>query len=74
MAKVAEEVPETNTYQCHIQNHIRGFHVQYSGTLAPLQYFSTSYDTGKNHVYYKGGSKPQYTIMMSLQRSGSCVD
>ena len=26
-----------------------------------------------DHVYYKGGSKPQYTIMMSLQKSGSCV-
>ena len=46
----------------------------FTGTLAPLQYLSTSYDTGKNHVYYKGGSKPQYTIMMSLQRSGRYVD
>ena len=27
----------------------------------------------QNHVYYKGGSKPQYTIMMSFERSGSCV-
>ena len=35
--KVAEEVPETNTYQCHIQNHIWGCHVQYYGTLDPLQ-------------------------------------
>ena len=26
-----------------------------------------------DHVYYKGGSKPQYTIMMILQRSRSCV-
>ena len=25
------------------------------------------------HVYYKGGSKPQYTIMMRLQRSGNYV-
>ena len=39
MSKVAEEIPETYTYECHIQNHIRGFHVQYNGTLAPLQYF-----------------------------------
>ena len=46
MSKVAEEVPETNTYQCHIQNHIRGCHVQYNGTLAPLQYLITSYDMG----------------------------
>ena len=28
----------------------------------------------QDHVYYKGGSKPQYTIMMSIQRSGSCVN
>ena len=27
----------------------------------------------QDHVYYKGGSKPQYTIMMSLQKYGSCV-
>ena len=27
----------------------------------------------QDHVYYKGGSKPQYTIMMSLQKSGICV-
>ena len=27
----------------------------------------------QDHVYYKGGLKPQYTIMMSLQRSRSCV-
>ena len=27
----------------------------------------------QDHVYYKGGSKPQYTIMMSLQRSESFV-
>ena len=25
-----------------------------------------------DHVYYKGGSNPQYT-MMSLQKTGSCV-
>ena len=46
MTKVAEEVPETYTYQNHIQNHIRGCHVQYNGTLAPLQYLITSYNTG----------------------------
>ena len=46
MFKATEEVPETNTYQCHIQNHIWGCHVQYTGTLAPLQYLKTSYDTG----------------------------
>ena len=46
MSKAAEEVPETNTYQSHIQNHIRGFHVQYNGRLSPLQYLITSYDTG----------------------------
>ena len=27
----------------------------------------------QDHVYYKGGSKPQHTIMTSLQRSGNCV-
>ena len=27
----------------------------------------------QDRVYYKGGSKPQYTIMMSLQKSESCV-
>ena len=58
----------------HIQSYIGGFYVQVTGTLAPLQYLSTSYDTGINQVYYKGGSEPQYTIMMSLQRSGSYVD
>ena len=26
----------------------------------------------QDHIYYKGGSRPQYT-MMSLQKSGSCV-
>ena len=46
MSKAAEEVPETNTYQCHIQNHIWGCHVQYTGKLSPLQYLITSYDTG----------------------------
>ena len=46
MSKVVEEVPKANTYQFHIQNHIRGCHVQYTRTLAPLQYFITSYDTG----------------------------
>ena len=46
MSKEVEEVPETNTYQSHIQNHIRGFHVQYNGTWTPLQYLITSYDTG----------------------------
>ena len=32
--------------KCHIQNHIWGCHVQYTGTLAPLKYLITSYDTG----------------------------
>ena len=41
MSKAAEEVPEKNTYQCHIQNHIWGCHVQYTGTLAPTQFFIT---------------------------------
>ena len=27
----------------------------------------------QDHVNYKGGSKPQYTIIMSLQRYGSRV-
>ena len=27
----------------------------------------------QDHVYYKGGSKPQYIIMMNLERSRSCV-
>ena len=45
VSKVVEEVLETNTYQCHIQNHIWGFHVQYTGTVDPLQYLITSYDT-----------------------------
>ena len=31
--------------KCHIQNHIWGCHVQYNGTLDPLQYFITSCDT-----------------------------
>ena len=44
--KAAKEVPETNTYQCHMQNHIWGYHVQYNGTLSPLQYLITSYDMG----------------------------
>ena len=46
ISKAAKEVPETHTYQCHIQNHIWGFHVQYIGTLAPSQYLIASYDTG----------------------------
>ena len=46
MSMEAKEVPETNTYQCHIQNHILGCHVQYIGTLPPLQYLITSYDMG----------------------------
>ena len=41
-----KEIPKTNTYQCHIQNHIQGCHVQNNGTLAPLQYLITSYDMG----------------------------
>ena len=45
-SKAAEEVLETNTYQCHIQNIIWGCQIQYTGTLAPLQYLSTLYDTG----------------------------
>ena len=51
MSKAAKEVPKTNTYQCHIQNHIQGFHVQYNGTLAPLQYLITPYDTGNKTMY-----------------------
>ena len=27
----------------------------------------------QDHAYYKGGSNPQYTIMMSIQRSVNCV-
>ena len=27
----------------------------------------------QDYIYYKVGSKPQYTIMMSLQRFGKCV-
>ena len=46
MSKAVEKVPKTNTYQCHIQNHILGCHVQYNGRLSPLQYLITSYDTG----------------------------
>ena len=51
MSKEAKEVPETNTYQCHIQNHIRGCHVQYNGTLDPLQYLITSYDMGNKTTH-----------------------
>ena len=51
VTKAAEEVPETYTYQCHIKNHIQGFHVQYNGTLAPLQYLITSYDMGNKTTY-----------------------
>ena len=47
----SREIPETNTYQSHIQNHIWGFHVQYSGTLAPLQYLIASYDMGNKTVH-----------------------
>ena len=64
MSKATEEVPKTNTYQCHIKNQIWGCHVQYTQTLAHLQYLITSYDTGTRPCI--GGSKPQYT-MMSLQ-------
>ena len=46
MSKEIEELPKTYTYQCHIQNDIWGCHVQSTGTLAPLQYLITSYDTG----------------------------
>ena len=46
MSKAAEEVPETNTYQFHIQNHIWGCHVKYNETLSPLKYLITSYDMG----------------------------
>ena len=46
VSKAVEEIPKTNTYKNHIKNHIRGCHVQYNGTLAPLQYLITSYDTG----------------------------
>ena len=50
-SKVSNEVPETNTYQFHIQNHIWGCHVQYTRTLAPLQYLSTSYDmSARPHI------------------------
>ena len=51
MSKETKEVPETHTYQHHIQNHMQGFHVQYNGTLAPLQYLITSYDTGNITMY-----------------------
>ena len=51
MNKALEEVPEKYTYQSHIQNHMRGCHVQYNGTLAPLQYFITSYDMGNKATY-----------------------
>ena len=53
MSKAAEEVSKTNTYQYHIQNRIRGCHVQYTETLAPLQYLITSYDMGNKTMYIK---------------------
>ena len=51
MYKAVEEVHETITYQCYIQNHIQGCHVQYNGTLTPLQYLITSYNTGNNTTH-----------------------
>ena len=51
VTKAVEEVPKTYTYQSYIQNHISGCHVQYSGTLAPLQYLISSYDTGNKNTY-----------------------
>ena len=51
VTKAAEEVPETDTYQSYIQNHILGCHAQYSGTLSPFQYSITSYDTGNKTMY-----------------------
>ena len=46
-----QEIPETYTYQYHIQNHIQGFHVQYNEKISPLQYLITSYDTGNKTTY-----------------------
>ena len=57
--------------KCNIQNHIWGCHVQYTGTLDPSQYLSTSYDTGTRPRTLQRWIEPQYTIMVSLQRSGS---
>ena len=51
MSKAAEEAPEKYTYQHHTQNHIRGCHAQYNGTLDPLQYLITSYDMGNKTMY-----------------------
>ena len=72
MSKEAEEVPETNAYQCHIQNHIRACHVQYNGILAPLQYLITSYYTGtRPHILQRWIEATIYNDKYS--KSGSCV-
>ena len=72
MSKVAEEVLETNTYQCHIQNHIWGCYLQYNGTLAPLEYLITSYDMGtRPRILQMWIEATIYNDESS--KSGSCV-
>ena len=72
VSKATEEVPETNKYQCHIQNHIWGCHVQYTGTLALLQYLITSYDVGtRTRILKRWIEATIYNDESS--KSGSCV-
>ena len=72
MSKVPEEAYETNTYQCHIQNHIWGCHAQYNGTLAPLQYLIASYDRGtRPHILKRWIEATIYND--ESWKSGSCV-
>ena len=73
MSKEVEEVSETYTYKCHIQNHIWGCHVQYNGTLAPLQYLITSYDMGtRPHILQRWIEATIYNDESS--KYGSCVN
>ena len=68
----AEEVSETYTYQSNIQNHIWGCHVQYTGTLDPLQYLIASYDTGaRPHILQRWIEATIYNVESS--KYGNCV-
>ena len=58
--------------ECHIQNDIRGCHVQYTRTPAPLQYLITSYDTGtRPHILQRWIKFTIYNDESS--KYGSCV-
>ena len=72
MSKEAEEVPETNSYQCNMKNIIQGCHVQFTRTLAPLQHLSTSYDMGTRPCILQRWIKATIYNDES-SKSGSCV-